>query len=148
MASLAADEFGKLKLSLVTELPPTDNHIYFNLPGGGRALTKKAKQFKARVKEQTALTAVRNTLPFREHIPYKATITLYVKLYTKGWPKTAKWKYRKMDATNRTKLILDAITEAVGVDDRHITEVELAKREEANPDNVRVEIALEELWPR
>lgn len=141
-----ADESGRLRLDMVVELPPTDNHIYFNLPRGGRALTKDARRFKALVKEKTARAAITSSLSFREHIPYRVEIVLYLKLYSRGWPKKAKWRFQKIDTTNRTKLLLDALADAIGVDDRHITDVIV--RKEDDPDDPRVEVTLEELWNR
>ena len=146
MEHLASSLEGRLSLELVLEMPPTDNHIYFNLPRGGRALTKEARRYKALVKEKAARAAVTSPFSFREHIPYRVTINLFFKLFTKGWPKNAKWRFHKTDTLNRTKLLVDAITEAVGVDDRHIIETIVRKEdEEATP---RVEIRLEELWDR
>ena len=146
MVSLTADESGRLRLDLVLPLPPTDNHIYFNLQRGGRVLSKEARRYKSLVKEKTAHAGVTCPLSFRENGPYRATITLYLKLYNQGWPKKAKWRFSKIDTTNRNKLLLDSVCEAIGVDDRHITEVVMKKEDDAN--DTRVEITLEELWKR
>lgn len=146
VAFLEADERGRLKLTAVYELPPTDNKIYVNLRQGGRILSGQAKKYKSKVKEKTARSAITSKLSFRPNIAYRAEIVLYTDIYTKGWPKHAKWKFRRMDTTNRTKLLLDAVTEAVGIDDCHITEVLV--RKENDPSEPRVEFTLEELWER
>lgn len=151
MVSLVVDKCGRLKLYIAMELPPTDNHIYFNLPrrdgrGGGRALTSKAKKYKTLVKEKTALAAITNKFSFRENIPYRVEITLYLNLFTKGWPKKAKWRFQKIDTLNRTKLLLDSIADAIGVDDRHM--IDIVVRKEDDPSDPRVEVVVEELWDR
>jgi Holliday junction resolvase RusA-like endonuclease len=146
VVSLVADEFGRLRLDMVLALPPTDNHIYFNVPRGGRALTKEARKYKSLVKEKTARAAITSSLSFREHIPYRVDITIFVKLLSKGWPKRAKWKFQKIDTTNRTKLLLDSIAEAIGVDDRHVTQVTIRKEDDS--EDPRVEVTVEELWNR
>lgn len=110
-------------------MPPTDNHVYFNLPGAGRVLSKAARQYKSRVKEITSRVAVTEKCSFREHVPYRVRILIYMNLYTKGWPKKAKWRFRKADATNRTKLLLDAVAEAIGVDDRHFVDLRIRKED-------------------
>lgn len=145
--SLVADDWGRLSLSMVLAMPPTDNHIYFNLPKGrGRALTGKAKKYKALVKEKTARAAITSPLSFREHIAYRVEITIFLNLLTKGWPKNAKWRFQKIDTLNRTKLLIDSVAEAIGVDDRHVTEVIVRKEDDA--EDPRVEVTVEELWKR
>lgn len=153
MVSLTADEFGRLTLWMVLRLPPSDNHIYFNLPkkkgqkwSGGRALTKDARKYKLLVKEKTARAAVTNKLSFREHIAYRVEITLFLNLFSKSWPKKAKWRFQKIDTLNRTKLLLDSIADAIGVDDRHI--VDVIVRKEDDPSEPRVEVKVEEMWKR
>ena len=127
-------------------MPPTDNHIYFNLHGLGRVLTKSARQYKSRVKESTSRIAITEKRSFREHVPYRVRILIYMSLYTKGWPKKAKWRFRKADASNRTKLILDAVAEAIGVDDRHF--VDLRIRKEHTDKEPYVIITVEEVCPK
>lgn len=152
MVSLVVDESGRLSLYMVLPLPPTDNHIYFNLPsrggkwGGGRALTKEARKYKLLVKEKAARSAISSQLSFREHIAYRAEITLFLNLFTKSWPKKAKWRFQKIDTLNRTKLLLDSIADAIGVDDRHM--VEVIVRKEDDKSEPRVEVKVEEMWKR
>lgn len=142
---LVAGESGNLRMELHLPLPPTDNHIYINIPYG-RKLSNEAKKYKSLVKERSIQVAVTNTLSFREQVACRVQIVLYMDLYTKGWPKNAKWRFRKVDATNRTKLLLDALSDAVGVDDRHF--VSVVVRKEHSPDNQYARLVLEELWTR
>ena len=143
MVYLAADSCGRLSLEMLLDLPPTDNNIYFTRHGG-RSLTKEARKYKSMVKESTALAAIKCSIPFRENIPYSVNLSLYLNLYSKSWPKKAKWRYKKIDTLNRTKLLLDALAEAIGVDDRHFTQITVEK--EHDEINKRVEVRLTELW--
>lgn len=140
-----AGDGGELRMELYLPMPPTDNHIYINIPYG-RKLSKTAKRYKAVVKEEVSKLAVSSNLSFRNHIPYCVRITLFMDLYTKGWPSKALWKFRKVDATNRTKLLLDAVSDAVGIDDRHF--VTIVTRKEEMLDEQCVRLSLEELCPR
>lgn len=142
---LVASELGELRMELSLPLPPTDNNIYVNL-SFGRALRSDAKRYKALVKESAARVAIKHELSFRQHVACQVRVHLFMDMYTKGWPKNAKWKFRKLDATNRTKLLLDALAESVGIDDRHF--VSVLVRKEHKPDNQYVRLVLEELWPR
>ena len=132
-------------MELNLPMPPTDNHIYSNAPFG-RVLSSAAKRYKTLVRTAIGKLATSHDLSFRNHIPYYVRLTIFMDLYTKGWPKKAMWKYRKVDATNRTKLLLDAISEAIGVDDRHFVTV-LVRKEEAK-DEQYVRVSVEEMCPR
>lgn len=130
----------KVVLKTTLPLPPSDNHIYFNLPGGGRGRTNKAKSYLSKVKSQIAQLAILNHVEFRQHVPYSIETWIYFnKIENKGWVKgKAKSRYMKVDTGNRTKLVEDSIAEAIGVDDSHLFDKYHHKR--CDPDNPRVEV--------
>jgi len=67
-------------------------------------------------------------------------------VFSKGWPKKAKSRFRKIDQTNFVKFFQDCVATASGVDDANHTLVLTTKRED--PEHPRVEIHLEEWeWP-
>lgn len=123
-------------------LPPSDNKIYFNLKYGGRALTKDATKFKNLVKVKIAKLSVTDIISFKKNIPYRIKIKVFTKLYNKGWPEKAKDRFKRVDTLNRTKLLVDAITEAIGIDDKHIVSA-IVEKEDSEVGKVTV--TLEEL---
>lgn len=99
-------------------VPPSTNKAYFNLPRGGRALSAAG----AKYKRETTSTLVRN-FPlslklFEPNKPYGVLFVIHLPtVLNKGWPKSAETRYKKLDATNRVKLVEDALVLAAGVDD-------------------------------
>jgi Holliday junction resolvase RusA-like endonuclease len=99
-------------------LPPSTNHAYVNNPWGGRTLSSAGKEFKT-------LTSSHITRNYREackkivpNKPYLVLVKLYLStLENKGWPKKAETRYKHLDATNRVKLLEDALAKAFAVDD-------------------------------
>jgi len=99
-------------------LPPTTNHAYSTNKFGGRRLSSEGKEFKNETKVliarkyTTALRAVHKDMP----------LVILAKFYfetivNETWPGKAKNRYKKLDVTNRIKLLEDALAEALGVDD-------------------------------
>jgi Holliday junction resolvase RusA-like endonuclease len=99
-------------------LPPTTNHAYTNNGFGGRTLSAAGKKFK---NETKVIVARRYATAIKEIKPNASLVVLarfYFKSITnEGWPKKAKTRYKKLDATNRIKLLEDCLAEALGVDD-------------------------------
>lgn len=130
-------------LHLVLPMPPSDNRIYVNLPRGGRKLSAEAERFKKDV-----FAIVSDTALASEHVTLDQDATYMVRLdvffkaiENKGWPKKAKRRYKKVDLHNRQKLLIDAVTDALGVDDSCIFRVELVK--DCDPERPRIEVALQ-----
>jgi Holliday junction resolvase RusA-like endonuclease len=99
-------------------LPPSANHAYFDLPRGGRALSKKGKKFKT----ETAAHLTRNYPTelrfFQKNKPYGVYITFYIPdMYNKTWPEKAESRYKKADATNLVKLLEDVLSSVANTDD-------------------------------
>jgi len=131
-------------MKLVLPVPPSDNQIYWNNPRGGRVLRSAAKAYKRKVKKIIAeLIAVadggfypRHTgeMPpdFVPNVPYEIFIRVYLKaVENKSWgtKRSPKARYKKADIGNRQKLVIDAVTEAIGIDDSHIMKEVLRKME-------------------
>lgn len=135
---------GRVLLHVVLPLPPTDNNIYFNMPGGGRALTGKAKAYKRAVASEIATLAAKSRVKFPKHVPYTLRTWVYfTQIETKGWVKgKAQNRYMKVDTGNRSKLVEDALASAIGIDDRHFFDKHHYKR--CDPDDPRVEVELKE----
>jgi Holliday junction resolvase RusA-like endonuclease len=102
-------------------LPPSANNIYRKGRGGKRFLSEEAKRFKTEVKTHLSRNYGPALKYFVKDEPY-SLIVLFVfadekMLFNKGWPQSAKTRYKKLDVSNRLKLLEDALVDATGCDD-------------------------------
>lgn len=106
-------------------LPPSVNHVYFTtVKSVGRkrvplrVLTKDGKKYKTETLAYLSKNYHRELARFRNNAPHVMYIRLTMPdLETKGWPKTAQSRYKRIDASNHVKVLEDVIVEASGVDD-------------------------------
>lgn len=155
------DSKGRMTMRLTLPLPPSDNQLYENMPGrprkgrggqtiivvGGRRLSKKGEAYKKQVMDAIGALALKHNCDLREHQKYTLVLRVYFEaVENAGWPGKAKYRYKKVDTMNRTKLPTDAVAEVLGVDDRHhfLTIVQ----KECDPENPRLEMILREQEPR
>ena len=105
----------------INSLPPSTNSVYMTIRKGKktiRILTKEGRKYKEETaawlttKYPTRLASIKPDVPYT--VLYVFTIP---DLLTKSWPEKAKNRYRKVDATNRVKLLEDVVAEVTGVDD-------------------------------
>jgi Holliday junction resolvase RusA-like endonuclease len=102
-------------------LPPSSNQAYWDNPAGGRVLTKAGKKYKADVVQHILKNHAHETQELAKDVTIGCVLFFgFPDLFTKGWPKTAKSRYKKQDVENRPKLLLDAIMEATAMDDSQI----------------------------
>lgn len=98
-------------------LPPSTNTAYITV-ARKRILTKEGRAYKA----QTTAYIVKNfptvLTIFKPDTAYGYIVQLsFPNLLNKGWPNEAQTRYKRLDATNRSKLLEDAMAEAFGIDD-------------------------------
>jgi Holliday junction resolvase RusA-like endonuclease len=106
----------------------------------GKRLTKKARRFKQKTLQVLQEEGNVALMKFEDNIPYELHICVFFDIIqNKGWPKTD-FKYKRIDVTNRVKLIEDAVSDAVGIDDRHNFRVVIEKH--CDPDNPGLRIEL------
>ena len=139
-SKIGLDKKGRMRIFLVLPIPPSDNNIYSNsvininnrwIPT--RQLTQEARAYKKRVLTKIAGLSLKNPAEFKQNVEYECIIRVYFeKVYNKGWPKTAKSRYKKEDAQDRIKLVTDAISEAIGIDDSHHFLTKILKFEDRN----------------
>ena len=120
-------------------LPPTDNNAYENIPvrmfrgkhvGGGRRLSEEGRTFKVELTNYLARTYIQELREFKKNTRYVVWCIFYFDaLVNKGWPNKTDTRYKKIDATNRSKLMLDTIAELTGCDDSTYFDVVFSKRE-------------------
>lgn len=98
-------------------VPPSTNKAYFNLPRGGRSLSATGKKYKAETTSQLVRHYPNDLRMFSANTAYGILIVVSMQILNAGWPQTAKTRYKKLDATNRVKLLEDALMDACGIDD-------------------------------
>jgi hypothetical protein len=144
------------------ELPPSDNHIrdigYRHVGGKRRALiiyTKEAENYKKGVVRHINDAHFFDVQTFvRDHKPWSTYLLSFVfvfprdELLTAGWLKgQAKYPYKRVDTTNRRKLLEDALSEAIGIDDSLFWEGSGVKLVGGDSDPPAVHMILEEVDP-
>lgn len=122
-------------------VPPTTNHAYENvakrrLPnghiiGGGRRLTDEGRAYLLETKTELARRYRQELQFFRPNAPYLVFVRLYFSaLENAGFfkkKKTTQARHKKLDLTNRIKLLEDALKDVGGVDDSQNFKVFLEK---------------------
>jgi Holliday junction resolvase RusA-like endonuclease len=123
------------------DLPPSSNNIYYNIKGG-RALTSEARSWKRRavhsMVEQGNLCL---DTSFEPDSKYGIELYFFFKaVENEGWYKRdkngnrkAKSRWKKIDLSNRIKLLEDALKDATGVDDSAIFEMIIYKKQSDKP---------------
>jgi Holliday junction resolvase RusA-like endonuclease len=121
----------------IPTLPPSSNHAYFNLPSGGRVLSTEGKKYKNETKTYLAKNYQPELRQFVPNSPYLVYMRFHLSALqnaTWGKPKGAESRYKKIDASNRAKLLEDVLKDVSGVDDSNtmviILEKKLAQGEE------------------
>lgn len=127
----------------IVGIPPSANNAYFNLPKGGRALTKEGKKFKNETQTYLAQRYPEELRKFEKNKPYLVYMRFYfsdVQNATWGKPKGAESRYKRVDASNRAKLLEDVIKDVSGVDDSNTQVLILEKRQAKAGQQERTEV--------
>jgi Holliday junction resolvase RusA-like endonuclease len=124
----------------INGVPPSTNHLYFNLPTGGRALNKIGKKYAGDIKDLIGREYFEQMSEFKvdDKTMFKVSSIIYFKTLRNG--PTAKGYYKQIDVDNRIKLLHDVVFKSIGVDDRNIFNISVMKKES---NDERVEITLE-----
>jgi Holliday junction resolvase RusA-like endonuclease len=138
-------------------LPPSENHIRVHRWQGGEMYSKEAEayrtEFKAWVQKHHFALVQRFVRGHQPTSAYRVILTLvFETLVNKGWveknragERKVKSPYKKVDAANRDKLLLDCLVESLGIDDALSMELFIVKR--MDPENPGVKITIEEVNP-
>jgi len=119
----------------IPNLPISVDHAYESITRGRgpkkvtvRRLSDAGRKYKNEVRTHIIMSYP-DVLPFfKENHPYVLVVQFTFhgrgKLYNKSWlaedpKKRAKSRYKRLDVSNRLKLFEDALSEAVGLDDKH-----------------------------
>lgn len=115
----------------VPSLPPSSNHAYANIRGTNkRVLTKVGRAYKVETCAHLAQKYRAELQFFRPDQPYLLVVRFwFLQIHNAGWPKKADSRYKRLDASNRLKLLEDALKDAAGVDDSQNLTLVLQKYE-------------------
>jgi hypothetical protein len=106
----------------VPSVPPSVNNAYITVHNK-RVLTKAGREYKTETKTFIARTYPSLLKFFSKEHEYAVLIRVTFKgkeaLFTKGFETgKAESRYKKVDVTNRIKLLEDALAEATGIEDQ------------------------------
>ena len=130
---------------LKLKMPPTVNKAYVNV-NKRRFLSQSGKLFKQDVKAKVAELSLDCTETFwLDCEPLKLTCEFYFPaLENKGWSTgKAKTRYKRIDVSNRVKLLEDAVSEGLDIDDLYFFQLNLIKREDKEADEPYVNVTIE-----
>jgi len=113
-------------------LPPTDNHMYKSFVINGKLVRAKSREYREYIQEYKIwelqnLAAIKKV---RQLFNGYDLLDIYIELHllhSKIWTKDDRPK--KFDGQNRTKSLLDAIANSIGIDDRNFWKVSVEKVE-------------------
>jgi Holliday junction resolvase RusA-like endonuclease len=120
-------------------VPPSVNKAYFDqvvkkkVRGGMklvpiRTLTKEGRKYKKEIKSAVARGYAMASKHIQPNVAYCMAIRIFFPaIENKGYPNETDVRYKKLDATNRVKLLEDAIVEALGIDDSQFLRVTVEK---------------------
>jgi len=114
-------------------VPISTNHAYITIKlpkGSKRVLSTEGRRFKTDATSyltQNYAFALKSMVPNKPYaIYFRFTMT---DLVNDTWPKAAKTRYKRTDATNRIKLMEDVLADVTAVDDSHYFTVAASKVE-------------------
>jgi hypothetical protein len=131
------------------EIPPTSNKIYFR----GTILRKEAREYAERFAHFVAVNHLPQIMTMNPDGLFMLSLHFYFdNVLNETWnnpevkpSKRAKTRYKRMDLSNRIKLIEDCVRDAISIDDSQTFEGQQTKN--YDPSNPRVEIFVAEVDP-
>lgn len=110
-------------VELILPLPPSENEIYRNVPGIGRAATQALRNWRGLVQvwmlqNKSEMQRVRAWVREQPEPLVLNISSAFVFHKPRLWSKQGVPK--QLDASNRIKALHDAVAEILGVDDRHL----------------------------
>jgi Holliday junction resolvase RusA-like endonuclease len=116
-------------LDVSLPMPPSVNKLYY-VRNGRKALSSEGRALKEQMRATITL-ACASAPAIPENTPLALHLTFFFPvLENAGWSqKKSKARYKKVDVSNRVKLVEDAISEALGIDDSVFFTVHLSKQQ-------------------
>lgn len=125
--------------------PPSVNKAYATTRSGRRLLTAEGKLYKQSVRDIIGqkYSAITPELARLGKHPLSFSVKLYTRVENKGWSEgKTKNRYKRVDVSNRVKLLEDALFEALGIDDCLVFKLNVEK---IDSDDEHVHINLQEV---
>jgi Holliday junction resolvase RusA-like endonuclease len=131
-------------IELDLAMPPSVNKLYVTVRGR-RILSSEGKRIKHEITQAVVKHIASMPDLFREERPLRMEVDLYFNaVENAGWSKgKAKTRYKRVDVSNRAKLLEDALFSGLGIDDSLI--FELVMRKHATDTQEYCHVKLEEI---
>ena len=103
-------------------IPPSLDAAYRPIIAKGHAmmvLTAEGRKYKTKTAAYLAKKYVLQLGALKPNKPYALYARYHMPVNNAGYPKNAKTRYKKLDATNRIKILEDVIADVTAVDDSH-----------------------------
>jgi Holliday junction resolvase RusA-like endonuclease len=124
----------------VPYFPPSSNNIYIRHPSGkGRILSQEARTFKIRAMKTIQQEGRVSLMQVQKNVPYELHLVLFFP-QVENQNSSKGDRYKKIDLSNRIKLIEDTVSEAVGLDDSH--NFRLKQEKHCNPQSPGLYVVL------
>lgn len=110
-------------------IPPSANNAYATV-NGHRILSSAGKKYKTETKTALVSKFPKELRFFKDNAPYLICVRFYfAEVENKGWfSGKADSRYKRLDVTNRVKLLEDCLKDAAGIDDSQHLRVVLDKQ--------------------
>lgn len=114
----------------VDSIPPSANNAYA-VVRGRKIMTKEGKKYVTETKTHFVEKFPRELRIFKPNAPFLVCIRFFFpEIENKGWFQgKAETRYKRIDVSNRVKLLEDCLKEAAGIDDAQHLRVLLDKQQ-------------------
>ena len=122
-------------------MPPSINKLYASVRGR-RIMTAKGKALKREIAQNVVKHVAGMPSLFEVEAKLRLTVDLYFSaVENAGWSKgRAKTRYKRVDISNRAKLLEDALFSGLGVDDSLVFELIMRKHATEGKEYCRVKL--------
>jgi Holliday junction resolvase RusA-like endonuclease len=110
-------------------MPPSVNKLYY-VRNGRKALSSEGRALKEQMRAAIVLLCAASAATSQiENVPLQLSLEFYFpEIENRGWSQNkTQTRYKKVDVSNRVKLVEDAIVEALGIDDSAFMRIHLSK---------------------
>jgi Holliday junction resolvase RusA-like endonuclease len=123
----------------IDEMPPSVNRLY-TVARGRKILSQEGRAYIARTKLALA-EQLCDYRGFGRDEPLLMTYDFFFEsIYNKGFPEKAKTKYKKIDVSNRLKVLEDVVCELLAIDDSQVIQLKVHKWQ-GKPQRVSVSVS-------
>lgn len=111
-------------------VPPSLNNLYVATRGGGRALSADGRKYKNEIKTLLQQEFPKELMRLKKNTPYLVFFRFYFEhVENKGWAKGETDRYKRLDVSNRAKVVEDCVKDSGAYDDSQNLIVILEKRQ-------------------